>query len=411
MQVSYEQAISIVQEKFGGGLARLTSESVPLQQSRGRVLGENIVADRPYPPFHRAIRDGYAVRAADVAQLPALLRCIGELRAGRYFQGEVGPCQCVAIMTGAPLPPGADAVVMVEHTQAAQAAYAGRDHQVQVLRGVGRWENVVQQGSEAPAGAEVLLRGRRLAAAELGVLAMVGRACVTVFRQPEVAILPTGDEIVPVDQAPDWFQIRNSNAVALGAQVASAGGVPKPLDIAPDREERLRELIEEGLNSDLLLLSGGVSMGKYDLVEQVLSALGAEFYFQGVTIRPGKPLVFGTILGKFFFGLPGNPVSTFVTFELFVRPALAMLGGAAFEPPVSFRARLSQPLRQNARLRAFLPARVQTASGEPAVELVGWQGSGDLVGLAAANCLLVVPPGEAELAPGDWVDVMPRLGT
>jgi len=407
MQVSYEQAISIVQEKFSGGLDRLTSESVPLQQSRGRVLGENIVADRPYPPFHRAIRDGYAVRAADVTQLPALLRCIGELPAGQYFQGEVGPGQCVAIMTGAPLPPGADAVVMVEHAEA-QAPCAGKDHQVQVLRGVGRWENVVQQGSEAPAGAEVLARGRRLAAAELGLLAMVGRASVTVFRQPAVAILPTGDEIVPVDQAPDWFQIRNSNAVALGAQVASAGGVPKQLDIAPDQEERLRELIEEGLNSDLLLLSGGVSMGKYDLVEQVLRGLGAEFYFQGVDIRPGKPLVFGSIQGNFFFGLPGNPVSTFVTFELFVRPAIAMLGGAAFEPPVSFRARLSQPFQQNARLRAFLPARVQTASGEPVVELVGWQGSGDLVGLAAANCLLVVPPGEAELAPGDWVDVMPK---
>jgi len=407
MQVSYEQAISIVQEKFSGGLARLTSESLPLQQSRGRVLGENIVADRPYPPFHRAIRDGYAVRAADVTQSPALLCCVGELRAGQYFQGEVGSGQCVAIMTGAPLPPGADAVVMVEHTEA-QASCATGDHQVQVLRGVGRWENVVQQGSEAPAGAEVLPRGRRLAAAELGLLAMVGRAGVTVFRQPAVAILPTGDEIVPVDQAPDWFQIRNSNAVALGAQVASAGGVPKPLDIAPDREERLRELIEEGLNSDLLLLSGGVSMGKYDLVEQVLSGLGAEFYFQGVAIRPGKPLVFGSIRGKFFFGLPGNPVSTFVTFELFVRPAIAMLGGAALEPPVSFRARLCQPLRQSAQLRAFLPARVQTASGEPVVELVGWQGSGDLVGLAAGNCLLVVPPGEAELAPGDWVDVMPK---
>jgi molybdopterin molybdotransferase len=190
--------------------------------------------------------------------------------------------------------------------------------------------------------------------------------------------------------------------------VASAGGVPKPLDISPDREERLRGLIEEGLRSDLLLLSGGVSVGKYDLVERVLSGLGAEFYFQGVAIRPGKPLLFGHLREKFFFGLPGNPVSTFVTFELFVRPAIGLLGGAVPDPPVSFRARLTQSLRKNPELCAFLPARVQVASGDPVVELVGWQGSGDLVGLAAANCLLVVPPGKTDLAPGDWVEVMPR---
>jgi molybdopterin molybdotransferase len=287
MQVSYEQAISIVQEKTGGGLSQLASESVPLEWSCGRVLAQEVVADRPYPPFHRAIRDGYAVRATDVAQIPALLQCTGELRAGRYFQGQVDPGQCVAIMTGAPLPPGADAVVMIEHTQAPPAG-AGRDDQVRVLRGVRRGENIVPQGSEVPAGAVVLSRGRRLAAAELGLLAMVGRASVTVFRQPGVAILPTGDEIVPIAQAPQWFQIRNSNAVALGAQVASAGGIPKPLEIAPDQAERLRELIEEGLRSDLLLLSGGVSMGKYDLVEQALSGLGAEFYFQAWPFAPGS---------------------------------------------------------------------------------------------------------------------------
>lgn len=410
MLVSYQQAISVVREKISRGLLQLTTEIAPLEQSCARVLAEDVLADRPYPPFHRAIRDGYALRAGDVTQLPAVLQCIGEVPAGQYFQGKVAPGQCVAIMTGAPLPPGADAVVMVEHTEV-QPARAGRAGQVRVLRAVGRWENIVQQGSEAPAGARVLPRGRRLTAAELGLLAMVGRARVVVFRRPAVSILPTGDEVVPLEQAPEWFQIRNSNAVTLAAQVASAGGVPKSLDISPDREERLRELIQEGLRDDLLLLSGGASMGKYDLVERVLSGLGAEFYFQAVAIRPGKPLVFGRVQEKFFFGLPGNPVSTFVTFELFVRPAIALLGGGAPDPPVFLRARLSKPLRQNPALSAFLPARVQVASGDPAVELVGWQGSGDLVGLAAANCLLVVPPGQGALAPGDWVDVLPRLGT
>jgi molybdopterin molybdotransferase len=167
-------------------------------------------------------------------------------------------------------------------------------------------------------------------------------------------------------------------------------------------------MIRMGLDSDLLLLSGGVSMGKFDLVEEVLAGLGAEFFFQGVAIRPGKPLVFGRVRERFFFGLPGNPVSTFVTFELFVRPAIAILGGATFEPAVLFRARLAKPWRQRTGLTIFMPARVSVQNRDPVVELVGWQGSGDLVGIAAANCFLVVHPDQTELAAGDWVDVMPK---
>lgn len=401
MMVTYQQALSVVCEKLRQAKLSPAVESVPLEEARGRVLGEEVAADRAYPPFHRSIRDGYAVRAEDVTPLPVLLQCIGEVRAGQHFQGEVGPGQCVSIMTGAPLPPGADAVVMVEHSQA-------HSDRVRVLRTVAPGENVVQQGSEAEAGAAVLRRGRRLGATELGLLAAVGRTRVAVFRQPVVAILPTGDEVVPVEQRPEWFQIRNSNAVALASQVAAAGGIPKPLDISPDREDPLRELIREGLRGDLLLLSGGVSRGKYDLVVEVLTGMGAEFYFQGVAIRPGKPLVFGCVQEKFFFGLPGNPVSTFVTFELFVRPAIAALGGAAPEPPVFLRARLAKPHRQKLGLHAFLPARVQVVNGEPVGELVRYRGSGDLVGLAEANCFLVMPPGERDLAAGDWVDVLPK---
>jgi molybdopterin molybdotransferase len=219
-------------------------------------------------------------------------------------------------MTGAPLPVGADAVVMVEHTRS-----LGDD--IEIQRCVRRWENVVLQGSEAARGSRVLPRGRRLQAAEIGLLATVGEATVGVYRQPSVAILPTGDEVVPVEQRPQWFQIRNSNAVTLAAQVAAAGGVPVQLGIGPDRKDVLQEMIARGLDSDLLLLSGGVSMGKFDLVEEVLAELGAEFFFQGVAIRPGKPLVFGRVHDRFFFGLPGNPVSTFVTFELFVSPCWA----------------------------------------------------------------------------------------
>jgi molybdopterin molybdotransferase len=401
MAVTYEQALSIVQETIGAANPMPPMETLPLDQVRGRVLAEDVPADRDLPPFHRAIRDGYALRAADLTALPAVLRCVGEVPAGRSFEGEVNTRQCVSIMTGAPLPVGADAVVMVEHTRS-----SGED--IEILRGVRRWENIVLQGSEAASGARVLPRGRRLQAAEIGLLATVGKATVGVYRQPRVAILPTGDEVVAVEQRPQWFQIRNSNAVSLGAQVTAAGGVPVRLGIAPDRKDVLRERIEQGLGSDLLLLSGGMSMGKFDLVEEVLAELGAEFFFQEAAIRPGKPLAFGRVRNVFFFGLPGNPVSTFVTFELFVRPALGMLGGAGFEPPVFLRARLAKPRRQKTGLTMFMPARVGLQNGEPVVELVGWQGSGDLVGIAAANCFLVIHPDQTGLAAGDWVDIMPK---
>ena len=290
---------------------------------------------------------------------------------------------------------------MIEHTRV-----DGR--RVELLCVVSPYENVVRQGSEAQAGSAVLSRGRRLTAGEMGLLASVGRTQVKVFRRPAVAIIPTGDEVVPAEQKPEWFQIRNSNAVTLAAQVEAAGGVPRVLGIAPDEIDPLRRLVQEGLESDLMLLSGGVSAGKYDLVEWGLTELGAEFYFRGVAIRPGKPLVFGRACGKFFLGLPGNPVSTFVTFELFARPVVSMLAGGDFERPVFLRALLGQALRQSTGLTTFMPARVALVNGDPVVHLVGWQGSGDLVGMAAANCFLVVHPEQTELAEGDWVDVLPK---
>jgi molybdopterin molybdotransferase len=399
MTLSFEQALQSVREKLEGARPAPATETLPLRDLSGRVLAEDAIADRDYPPFHRSTRDGYAVRCADLSSLPALLRMVGEVRAGEHFAGKIAPGQCVQIMTGAPLPPGADAVVMIEHTRV-------RDSQVEVQQAVDRWDNVVRQGSEAAAGSTVLRRGRRLGAGEMGLLASLGKANVNVFRRPSVAILPTGDELVQVEQSPEWFQIRNSNAVSLAAQVAAAGGIPRPLGIARDEKTALRNLIEEGLGTELLLLSGGVSAGKYDFVEQVLREIGAEFYFQSVAIRPGKPLVFGRARESFFFGLPGNPVSTFVTFELFARPAIGMLGGAEFESPIFLRARLAKPFRQKPGLTAFLPARVALQNAHPVVDLVGWQGSGDLVGVAAANCFLVVHPAQTELAAGDWVDVL-----
>jgi molybdopterin molybdotransferase len=396
---SFEDAWRIVRDKLSAGKVAPAKESLPLEQVYGRVLAEDVWADRDYPPFHRATRDGYALRSGDVRALPAGLQVRGEIRAGESFAGKVGPGECVRIMTGAPLPAGADAVVMLEHVRA-------WDSQVEVTREVGRWENVVSQGSEATAGSVVLPAGRRLGAGEMGLLATVGWARTPVFCQPTVAILPTGDELVPVEQRPGNFQTRDSNSVLLAAQVAAAGGIPRSLGIAPDQQDSLRRMIEEGSTAELLLLSGGVSVGKYDLAKQTLADLGAEFYIQGVAMRPGKPLVFGRLGRSFFFGLPGNPVSALVTFQLFARPALAALSGAEFETPVFLRARLARPYRQSLGLTIFLPAKVGMLDSDPVVEPVGWQGSGDLVGLATANCFMVIHPQQTEIAAGTQVDIL-----
>jgi len=401
MILSFEQALETVLEKTCLARPALSFESIALERARGRVLGEDVAADRDYPPFHRATRDGYAVRSRDLNPAPAELERVGEVRAGECMQKPLAAEQAVEIMTGAPLPAGADAVVMVEHTESDGT-------KVRMLRAVSEFENVVRQGSEARAGDMVLRRGRRLGPAEIGLLATVGRVPVRVFRKPRVAILPTGDELVPLDKRPLRHQIRNSSAAALAALVEAAGATPWVVGIAPDREDELRRLIEQALGADLVVVTGGVSMGKYDFVEPVLRACGAEFYFQGAAIRPGKPVVFGRAREKLFFGLPGNPVSSMVTFELFVRPSLGILAGAEPEPLVFLRARLAKPFRHKTGLTQFLPARVASSGDDSMVELVAWQGSGDWVGAAAANCFLVIHPHQTDLAAGDAVDVWPK---
>jgi molybdopterin molybdotransferase len=239
------------------------------------------------------------------------------------------------------------------------------------------------------------------------VLTTIGCTRVQVFPKPAVAVLSTGDEVVEIDKRPGPVQIRNSNAYSLSAQIASAGGVPTRLLIAPDKKVRLRELIERGLEADLLLLSGGVSMGKYDLVEQVLHELGARFYFTGVKIQPGKPLVFGHVRGKYFFGLPGNPVSTMVTFRLFASAMLDALGGAK---PGDLRftlAELSADVSAKTGLTRFLPAKLTPDIRRPTVSLVPWNGSGDVFAQAKADCLLVIPPDRERIPKGEMVTILP----
>lgn len=374
----------------------------------GRILAENIVADRNYPPFNRSIRDGFAVRAADAAAPGARLRLIAESRAGVAFNGAVGAGECVRILTGAPVPRGANAVVMHEFTreegeyvELQQAAHAGQYY--------------VLAGAEARVGEVVVPRGVRLGYAELAMAAEVGRAQMEVSRRPRVAILSTGDELVPLDRAPGPFQIRNSNNISLAAQVTLAGGEPLPAGSAKDEVAELRGRIEQGLQADMLLLSGGVSVGKYDLVEQVLKDLGAEIYFDAVAIRPGKPVVFGWCRGKPVFGLPGNPVSTMVTFELFVVPAIEALSGCPPPPLPVFKAKLAHAVNEKGAVAHFLPARVTWPTGEtgtePLVEVLLWEGSGDIGAVVRGNCFLLVHASKAHLQAGEWVDVLPRRGT
>jgi molybdopterin molybdotransferase len=371
-------------------------EEAALAGAAGRVLAENVAADRDSPPLARSVRDGFAVRAID---LPGELGIIGEVRAGERFTGELGPREAVEIMTGAPIPAGADAVVMVEHT-------VREDGRVRIDRSAEPHQNINPRGCEARAHEVVLPAGTRLDYTGVAMLAAFGRTSVKVFRKPEVAIVATGDEIVEVHEQPAEFQIRNSNAYSLAAQVARAGGVPKMMPLARDTVEHTRDIVAGAMESDMVLLSGGVSAGKYDVVEEVLAGFGARFLFDRVLIQPGQPLVFGLAGEKFLFGLPGNPSSTMVTFEVFARAALELLAGEE-EPALHMPyARLTREFRQRVGLTRFLPARLSADGGS--VTPVEWHGSGDIPALTRANAYLVSDPDRAEYARGEWIRVLSK---
>jgi molybdopterin molybdotransferase len=278
-------------------------------------------------------------------------------------------------------------------------------------RATTRGQSIVPRRSEARAGQELLSRGTRLGYAEMALAGQVGADRVSVFRRPRVAILSTGDEVVDIAQAPGPLEVRNGSGVALGTLATLAGGEPEPLGIAPDEKGELRRRIERGLKADLLIISGGVSMGKYDLVESALGDLGAEVMFDSVAIRPGRPAVFCRCAGKPVFGLPGNPVSTMVTFELFVVPAIDILAGAEPQPLPVFRARLGSALHERTELTHFLPARIDFSRGEPEVAVLPWQGSGDIVAITRANAFVIVPPEKLDWEAGEWVMVLPRRGS
>jgi molybdopterin molybdotransferase len=410
--LSFEVARRTVEQQ-ASHVSQPKTECLDLLAASGRVLAEPVLADRNLPPFPRSTRDGYAVRAANVAHVPATLDVIGEIKAGESLENipkQIGNGQAVSIMTGAPVPAGADAVVMVEYT-------AQHGTRAEINRSVAPGENIVPSGAEAQQGSVLVERGVRLNDAAIALAATAGQSRVQVYNRPQIAVLTTGDEIVSIDAIPGPTQIRNSNSYSLAVQIRNAGGEPVLLPIAPDEPRKLRALIEEGLKSDLLLMTGGVSMGRYDLVEQALEELKAEFFFTGAKIQPGRPIVFGRCgagaaarknASTYFFGLPGNPVSTMVTFELFARPMLEALAGLSPRKLQFTYAKLKSEIRVKPGLKRFLPAILSGEFEASEVEVVPWQGSGDVSATARANCYIVIPQDRDCIPAGEFVAILSR---
>jgi molybdopterin molybdotransferase len=369
------------------------------------VLAEDVVSDVDSPPADKAMMDGYAVRSSDFAGGQAVLTVIEEVSAGRVPRRTVEPGQTARIMTGAPVPAGADAVVMVERSRSLD------DNKVELRDEPRPGQHILTRGSEMRRGETILNAGIALQPQEVGLLALVGRQQISVVPRPRVAILSTGDELVETAAVPGPGQIRNSNGPMLAAQVVRAGALAESLGIGPDRADVLEELVRRGLQADVLILSGGVSAGKMDLVPGVLAEASVKAHLHKVRLKPGKPMLFGTATHAdrpptLVFGLPGNPVSSFVCFELFVRPALRHLAGHAEAGPVTVTGSFTTEFVSRTDRPTYHPALVFTNADGHQVRPLPWSGSADLRALSGANALLVLPPGEKRFAPGDRVDTI-----
>jgi molybdopterin molybdotransferase len=363
----------------------LGREEVALADSLGRVLAEDVCADTDLPPFDRSAMDGYAVRASDVSGAPVVLDVAGQVRAGQWPEHPLPPGQAVQVMTGAPIPAGATAVQPVEKTRALDG---GR--RVEILETVATGAHIARQGAEGHAGDEVLARGITLDPASLAVLASVGKGKILVGRRPTVSILVTGDELVDVWAAPIRGRIRNSNGYALMAQASWAGAQARSLGVVPDQVPLIAQAVREGFASDVLVISGGVSEGAFDLVEEVLARFDVGFLFTKVAIKPGAPLVFGRRGDKLVFGLPGNPVSAQVTFDLFARAALLRMQGARVVARPTVEVELLESATNRSGRRNHLPARVRFEGGRLVAAPLRSVGSADVVAHARANALVVL---------------------
>ena len=373
---------------------RMPVESVPLRDSLRRILRDDVLSDADSPPFDKAIRDGFAVRVEDLGSIPVVLSVVGESRAGLAADVTVERGQCCEIMTGAPLPAGSNAVVMVENTERVSP------NSVRILRGVRENEGLLRRGAEARQGELILRSGRRIGLADLGLLAGNGKSTVLVSAKPSVAVIATGDELVEVEETPKRDQIRNSNSYTICAQVEEAGARPTALGIARDDLDDLRRKICQGLEQDILIVSGGVSVGKYDLVEKVFAEFGVEVLFDKIAMKPGKPTVFGHRGQTYVFGLPGNPISTMVAFHMFVRPLILFLLKAENTAPKVLEAKLEAPAKCDPERAALVPALVRFDGGQYWIRPAPWKGSSDLVGLSRANALIMIPRRSGTLESG-----------
>ena len=394
--ISYEEALATVLRTAQRGDAA----EVALVDCVGMALAEDVCADRDHPPFDRSAMDGYSVRSEDLARLPADLRVIEEVAAGHVPARRIGRGECAKVMTGAPVSEGADTVVIVEDT-----ADLGSER-VRILKAPPCESNICRQGEDCRRGDVIVPAGRMIRTQELAVLAAVGKTRVAVWRAPTVAVLSTGSEVVPVAADPRPGQVRDSNAPVLAARLARMGISVTRLGIVHDDEEALRPVIERGLEADVLLISGGVSMGDFDLVPGILRSLGVDILFEKVAMKPGKPTVLGRRGKTLVFGLPGNPVSVRVTTEVFVVPALKTMMGLSVDGPVMSRAILDETVSHKSDRRSHVPVRLARKDGRLTAEPIEYHGSGDIVALAGADALLVLPLGVNTIQKGAEVQIV-----
>ncbi len=401
-----EEALELVRQQ----VTSAPSVRVAASEALGRTLAEDIASDVDSPPYDKALVDGYAVVAADCVSGTAQVRIVEEVMAGQVPTRPIGRGETTRVMTGAPLPEGADAAVMVERSQHIAADDGSLGEVILETAGITPGRNIMRRGESMRRNDVVLHQGHTLRPIEIGLLAEVGRTEVEVIATPRVAVLSTGDEVVPADVQPGPGQIRNSNGPLLCAAVQRAGGLEIGLGIAPDRREGLAALIRKGLEADVLVLSGGVSAGVLDLVPAVLDSLGVREVFHKVRLKPGKPIWFGTLPGesrnKLVFGLPGNPVSSLVCFELFVRPALQAIGGGEFATQHRWPARLAGEFEHRGDRPTYYPGAIQEAAEGMCVTPLAWRGSADLYRLSQADALICFPAGDAKYPDGTPVSII-----
>jgi molybdopterin molybdotransferase len=380
-----------------------SSEEVKLTEALDRVLKEDIYADFDIPQLDNSAMDGYAVKACDIQgaspMQPKILEVIEDLKAGYFSAQQMKHSQAIRIMTGAPIPLGADSVVMVENTEK-----EGKD-KVKIFKEPSLGENIRRKGEDIKKGEKIVAKGTLLNSAHVGLFASLGIARIEVNRKPKVAILATGDEIIEVNDEWTPGKLRSSNTYTLYSQILKCGGMPKNLGIAHDKPEELQAKIKEGLNYDIILTSGGVSVGDYDLVKFILVKMGTDIKFWKVAMKPGKPLVFGLIEGIPIFGLPGNPVSSMVSFEVFVRPMILKMLGQNEDTRKELDAVLEEDIKKKKGLRYFLRARTRWEDGVYLTRTTGPQGSGILKSMALANSLIILPEEEEEIKRGTRVTV------